>query len=107
TCPYNRGASNGQRLRVRRQIRNPARITLGKEQVHESLALRALAALIERITLELIGRVLGPRASGFNTIDDLPRSQLTAGLALQLLPEEREHRRIYARDLVGQITGQA
>src|SRR5205807_6978455 len=95
-----------QRLRPGGQIRNLAGFTFGGKYMDQCLALRAVATLVEQLTLELKCRDLRAGAGRLDAVDDLPRRKLTTSLTRQLLSEGGEQRWIHAGDLFSEIARQ-
>src|SRR5436853_86170 len=78
------GTVDGERGHLGPEAWNPAGLALREEQVHQRLALRAVAALDERLALARERGFHRPRAGRFDAVDDPERRELSARLRLEL-----------------------
>ncbi len=90
--------SDGHRFHVGGNVRNAARLALGKEYMHERRALRTIAALVEPLPLEPESILLRASAAGLDAVDDFPGCELTPRFGCNPSAKRCEARCIYARD---------
>src|SRR5213082_3416022 len=101
------GTVDGERAHLGSEAWNPAGLALREEQVHQRLALRAVAALDERLALARERGFHRLRAGRFDAVDDPERRELPARLRRELAAKGGEELRIHTADALADIARDA